>query len=436
MCFGELMAACNGAVGPALLRERSDVAANQAEELARCWGIRDARTARSVLHYQLLEAHGQQLDGDFQRLQRNESSAFDGESRLRWQRARQAWAKAGLSLPHELSMAAHDYECIAWLARHCHGCGYLSEAETWLTLAWVADAAMRTFSDWQAYAASFVLGRATLLREGHQTSLAIRAFKALIGGKREGVAVSGLWQANPLAGIQVAEVVLHSEHAVERHGAPERRALLAFGALIATSGGARSDTLAIAEHERELNRLWLAERWNAADSGQVLQRMDWLMNQGSRLKLDALLRRPGSGACDARRNGGPGARYEQACRALLKAGHDPEMIDECRTLLAYDLERAAFGARLAFSVGLMDEERLWNALRHMARQARAAFDCWEQYLVSMVLGHALANEDWDAGKRLIRSGMELLDGINPFADYLSPWQECPLRQLPVLHGVA
>ena len=438
LCFGALMAACNGALDFSLVRERKDVAAGLAEELADCWGVRDARTARGVLQDMLLEAHGQQLDADFQRLQRSESSAFDGEQRLRWQRAKQAWNRAGLALPRDLSMAAHDYECMAWLARRCHACGYLTEAETWLTLAWVADAARRTFGDWQAYAASFVLGRATLLRDAQQTSLAIRAFKELTGSRQEDAAASGLWQAYPLAGIQVAELVLHSEPVIERPGPPPRQALLAFGALIATSGGARSDALAIADHERELNRNWLAERWNATDQGKVLQRMDWLMNQGSRLKLDALLGRlsPGAGPVRQGGSGVPGARFEQARRALLKAGHDPDMIDECRTLLAYDLERAAFGARLAFSAGLLDEEKLWNALRHMARQARAAFDSWEQYLISMVLGHALANEDWDAGKRLIRSGMELLDGINPFAEHFSPWQACPLRQLPVLHGIA
>ena len=85
---------------------------------------------------------------------------------------------------------------------------------------------------------------------------------------------------------------------------------------------------------------------------------------------------------------------------------------------------------------LLDEERLWNALRHMARQARAAFEDWEDYLVSVILGHALANEDWLAGKRLIRGGMALLDGITPFAEYPSPWQACPVERLPVLHSVA
>ncbi|WP_315807998.1 DUF1266 domain-containing protein [Pseudomonas sp. C9-3] len=436
LCFGALMAACNGAVGHSLVRERSEVAAALARELGECWGIGDAGSARSTLQNMLLEAHGQQLDGDFQRLQRNESSAFDGEQRLRWLRAKQAWGKAGLTLPCHVSMAAHDYERIAWLARRCRACGYLTEAEAWLTLAWVADAAIRTFADWQAYAASFVLGRATLLRGGQHTSLAIRAFRELMGGKRGGVAVAGLWWAHPLAGIQVAEVVLHSEHAVEGLGLPARQALLAFGALIATSGGVRADALAIADHERELNRAWLAERWNATDRNGVLQRMEWLMGHGSRRKLDPLLGQSGT-VGGKRQSGGVarGARFEQARRALLKAGHDPELIEGCQTLLAYDLERAAFGARLAFSAGLLDEEALWNALRHMARQARAAFDCWEQYLISMVLGHALANENWEVGKRLIRSGMELLDGISPFADYLSPWQACPLRQLPLLHGL-
>ena len=436
LCFGALMAACNGALGHSLAGECSEVAAGLARELGECWGIDDAGSARSTLQDMLLEAHGQQLDGDFQRLQRNESSAFDGEQRLRWQRAKQAWVKAGLTLPCHLSMAAHDYECIAWLARRCRACGYLTEAEAWLTLAWVADAAIRSFANWQDYAASFVLGRATLLRDGQQTALAIRAFKELMGERRKGNAVAGLWQAHPLAGIQVAEVVLHSEHSVERPGLPARRALLAFGALIATSGGARADSLAIADHERELNRAWLAERWNATDQNGVLQRMEWLMDHGSRLKLDPLLGQLGTVGGKRKTDGvAGGARFEQARRALLKAGHDPEMIEDCQTLLAYDLERAAFGARLAFSAGLLDEEALWNALRHMARQARAAFDCWEQYLISMVLGHALANEDWEVGKRLIRSGMELLDGISPFADYLSPWQACPLRQLPLLHAL-
>ncbi|PJI47039.1 MAG: hypothetical protein CTR55_21105 [Pseudomonas sp.] len=439
LCFGLLMAAGNGPVSSSLLREPSEGATPLVDELAECWGIRDARTARSTLQGMLLEAHGQQLDGDFKRLQRNESSAFDGEQRLRWQRAKQAWLKAGLVLPGELSMAAHEYECIAWLARRCHACGYLTEAEAWLALAWVAEAAIRTFADWQAYAASFVLGQATLLRDGQQTALAIRAFKELVGSGKGAEASAGLWQKYPLAGIRVAEVVLQWEHVIEMTGLPSRQTLLAFGALIATSGGARADTLALAPHEHELNRLWLAEHWRATDRDQVVQRLDWLLNDGSRGKLDAMLERFGGAAGDPEQAAGPvvrRVRFDQARRALLKAGHDPESIDECRTLLAYDLERAAFGARLAYSAGLLDEDHLWNALRHMARQARAAFDCWEQYLISVSLGHALANEDWEAGKRLIRSGMELLDGITPFAEFPSPWQACPLALLPILHPVA
>lgn len=424
LCFGSLMAACEGSTGAALVRERGEMAERLAAELAECWGIRDPGSARDTLQGMLLEAHSLPLDEDFRRLQRNEPSAFDGEQRLRWQRAKQAWNKAGLALPKDISMAAHDYECIAWLARRCHACGYLAEAEAWLCLAWVAEAAVRHFADWQAYAASYVLVRATLLRDGQQDPLAIRAYKELMEE-------AGQWRAHPLAGIRVEDVVLQSEHEIPRFVCPPRQSLLAFGSLIALSVGVRSDRLAIAPDTPELHRLWLARHWRAEGKGQVEERLHWLLETGSRARLDARLQR------NVGRLGEAGQeRFEQARRALLKAGQDPQQVDGCRTALAYDLERAAFGARLAFAAGLLDEASLWNALRHMARLARSAFADWEQYLVSVVIGHALANQDRDAGRQLLRSGMALLDGISPFAEHLSPWQACPLDRLPVLHAVS
>lgn len=427
LCFGALMAACEGSAGAALVRDRGEAAERLAADLAECWGIRDVGSARDTLQGMLLEAHSLPLDEDFRRLQRNEPSAFDGEQRLRWQRAKQAWSKAGLPLPKDISMAAHDYECIAWLARRCHACGYLAEAEAWLCLAWVAEAAVRHFGDWQTYAASYVLVRATLQRDGQQGPLAIRAYKALMEE-------AGQWRANPLAGIRVDEVVLQAEHEIPLFACQPRQSLLAFGSLIALSAGVRSDRLAIAPDEPEQHRLWLERHWRAEGKGQVKERLHWLLETGSRARFDAQLER------SAGRLGVAGEaaqeRFEQARRALLKAGHDPERVDGCRTALAYDLERAAFGARLAFAVGLLDEASLWNVLRHMARQARSAFADWEQYLVSVVVGHALANQDRDASRQLLHSGMALLDGISPFAEYLSPWQACPLDRLPVLHAVS
>jgi hypothetical protein len=428
LCFGALMAACEGPAGAALVRERGEMAERLAADLAECWGIRDGQSARDKLQGMLLEAHSLPLDEDFRRLQRNQPSAFDGEQRLRWQRAKQAWSKAGLALPRDLSMAAHDYECIAWLARRCHACGYLAEDEAWLCLAWLAEAAVRRFGDWQAYAASYVLMRAILQRDGQQGPLALRAYKDLMED-------AGQWRLNPLAGIRIDDVVLQTEHEIPLFACQPRQSLLAFGSLIALSAGVRSDRLAIAPDEPELHRLWLARHWRAEGKGQVKERLNWLLETGSRARFDAQLKRSVGGLDDAAGETGQ-ERFKQARRALLKAGHDPERVDGCRTALAYDLERAAFGARLAFAAGLLDEATLWNALRHMARHARSAFADWEQYLVSVVVGHALANQDRDAGRQLLRSGMALLDGISPFAEHLSPWQACPLDRLPVLHAVS
>lgn len=144
LCFGSLMAACEGPAGAALVRERGEMAERLAAELAECWGIRDAGSARATLQGMLLEAHSLPLDQDFRRLQRNEPSAFDGEQRLRWQRAKQAWSKAGLTLPKDISMAAHDYECIAWLAGAALPCLRLSRRGRGLALPGLGRRSSRT----------------------------------------------------------------------------------------------------------------------------------------------------------------------------------------------------------------------------------------------------------------------------------------------------
>lgn len=446
LCFGALMGHRNNEPTRLLLREGEykvsySVSPDDIREcLAEAWDITDAQSARNTLHELIVEGRRASFDVEFRRLQQGESlsdlTSFNGEDYLRWKNVKATWIEAGLTLSDNLSMAAFDYERIAWVARSSFHVGYLSEQEVWRCLAWVAAQSVCQFESWQNYAASYVLGRAATYSGESYAADGVTAAKHLLFENDRWLDRPSLWQDYPLANIRAPQALLAP--LVESKSTSIQDQLLGLGALSAWGRGQRFDELAIRPHREGVAETWLADSWNVADCASAVTMLDWLVEKGSRLEEEASFRHAVSGV-GTHQVDEPSAiqlvQLRHAKRALSEAWVDSALVAGCRTMLAYDLERAAYVARVACAVGYLNEENAGAFLRRMAIQARAAFDTWEDYLVSFVLGHAFFNNDMDYLQRLIRGGLVLSRLVSPFEGYQSPWQRVAIKSLPVLHSV-
>ena len=63
---------------------------------------------------------------------------------------------------------------------------------------------------------------------------------------------------------------------------------------------------------------------------------------------------------------------------------------KCNTLVAWDLERAGYLARIYFNLGWIDEAELLDWLKKTATAIKAGFSVWEDYFVSILIGRAVA----------------------------------------------
>lgn len=443
LCFGALMSCRNGEVTRILLQEGRYKASGKCSPdemragLIEAWDINDAQSARSTIQSLIIEGRRAFYDEDFKRMQSGESlddlKSFDGDSYLRWKGARDAWLKEGLAIEDRHSMAAFDYERIAWLARSCLHVGYITELECWRCHAWVAQQSLREFSSWEAYAASYVMGRAATYSGDDDIDDNIRAVIDLLRENDTWLERPNIWQDYPLKDISVPEELLSL-----CGDAPSQDALCGFGALMAQGFSEKFESLAIPANEAGANEVWLAESWNVADTAGLVDRLEWFINEGSRNQSSTTFRQVVQGV--------PLSQIEDVAASqvvnlnfardtLKKEGFDAKLLSACGSPMAYDLERAAYGARLGLAAGYIDEEKVRSYLRRLAVLAHGSFRSWDEYFVSFVLAQAFFNDGQDYIQRLAHSGKVLGKVISPFGQYQSPWLRFPLAAMPVLQSV-
>ena len=406
------------------------------------WDIADGKTARDTIQSLIVDGRRRRFEVDFSRLHSGESlgdlRSLDGEDYLRWEKAKALWEGEGLALAPDAAttMSAYDYERIAWLARCCLHLDYIDTQEAWRCIAWVAERSREEFSSWQDYAASYVLGRAaTFDANDASTQDGIRAAKELLTGSDPWFDRPHLWQEYPLHTIKVShELTRCAERRVQNASAQ----LFGFGALMARTHDESASTLAIPELVANSHERWLANAWSIADSSAATKCLEWLLDTGCRAEYEAEFAKmtQGSAAADLERfDAAAFVRFRLAKDLLIQAGLEKQCVLGCRSLLAYEMERAAYVARLALSVGYFGEAAALGYLRRIASLARSTFQTWEDYLASFLLAQAVFNSDSSYMERIMRCGLTLLKVRSPFAEYASLWQEYPLDELQVLHAV-
>jgi hypothetical protein len=85
----------------------------------------------------------------------------------------------------------------------------------------------------------------------------------------------------------------------------------------------------------------------------------------------------------------------------------------CKTILAWDLERAGYLARIFAHLGWIPEKESFDWLKKTAAEIKKSFGSWEEYSVSIMTGRALHFESADT---VIGAACELFGDKKPLLD--------------------
>ena len=96
----------------------------------------------------------------------------------------------------------------------------------------------------------------------------------------------------------------------------------------------------------------------------------------------------------------------------------PELLpyaQNCDNILAWDIERVGYLARIFCHLGWIDEAETWEWIEKAAGQVKANFSCWEEYIASILMGRAVAfSFDYvmiGVAQELVDFGKEFLDAF-------------------------
>ena len=83
--------------------------------------------------------------------------------------------------------------------------------------------------------------------------------------------------------------------------------------------------------------------------------------------------------------------YETSVEALTDILEFPkELVNNCETLYAWDLERIGYLVRLFVNIEYISEEEAWEWMEKAAVKIKETFSSWEEYIISVLLGRGFA----------------------------------------------
>lgn len=83
--------------------------------------------------------------------------------------------------------------------------------------------------------------------------------------------------------------------------------------------------------------------------------------------------------------------YETCAEAIVEVLELPKsLVEGCKTLLAWDLERVGYLARLFVNAGYLSQEEAWDWMKKAGALIKEHFSSWEEYMVSLLMGRAMA----------------------------------------------
>lgn len=180
--------------------------------------------------------------------------------------------------------------------------------------------------------------------------------------------------------------------------------LLSYGALLAKVNGNTPESLAMPKTFRFDPAGLLRKAWDVSAADEARERIEWLLVAGHRSEADdafaayqagdtTMLPKPTWKLLDSMKKVMAGA-------TMRGDKMTKERLASTTSILAWDLERAAFVARLAYNAGYLSETETWEVLRRVQATTRENLPDWLEYLMSYVFGRAIVMTDTDAGAML------------------------------------
>jgi hypothetical protein len=168
---------------------------------------------------------------------------------------------------------------------------------------------------------------------------------------------------------------------------PDKEKYLPIGALLLSTGGEPYETFAIMQDD------WLEameDGWGMSSADEGKEMLSSLLEERHEAAYGDDYRKLKAGQA----NGFDEESIEGYEETLQNVKEDvPALlpsVQKCDTLLAWDLERAGYLARIFVSLNWLNESEMFDWLEKTAEKIKAAFSSWEEYVASIMMGRAVA----------------------------------------------
>jgi hypothetical protein len=139
--------------------------------------------------------------------------------------------------------------------------------------------------------------------------------------------------------------------------------------------------------------LLLQDTWNVSTAEQAIATINWLLKTGDRPAVDPMLQNYHSGntaAIDTEIQRALSSNIKDMAGVKVRGEKITDsQLSALGSGLAWDIERAAFVARLAFNASYISEQDTWSTLQLCSTLAHAAYESWTDYLISYILGRSV-----------------------------------------------
>ncbi|MFD1215811.1 DUF1266 domain-containing protein [Microbulbifer celer] len=184
---------------------------------------------------------------------------------------------------------------------------------------------------------------------------------------------------------------------------------LGLSAISVQVNGQRHDVL---RHDNPAAyRKILSAWWEITSTNEYRETIDWLSNKGGRSVFNQdwgyyLTLHPENlpRLLDNLRDSDP----KQYTR--FKTIHHYRDVIGGRGIIAWDIARATFLARMAVTAGYIDEEEAWKTVMEYGGITRRFFDNWFEFAHSFLIGrqYSMSNLDDETGKKYLSASQYLL----------------------------
>lgn len=165
--------------------------------------------------------------------------------------------------------------------------------------------------------------------------------------------------------------------------AKENQKYTLIGAVLIGSHYEPHKTLKLMMDKDESNDL-LTEGWGISNQKEAVEMLESLLQGRHATKFAKDFEKAKKGKLDDE-------DYDITVEGITDALElSKKLVDDCKTLYAWDADRIGYLVRLFYSVGYLTEKECWDWMKKAATEIKKNFKSWEEYIVSLLLGRALA----------------------------------------------